>query len=139
MEVDRQGKVGVTYYDFTADTVASPTLDTDYWFTRSGDRGATFSARERVTATSFDMRSAPFAGGFFVGDYEGLDSAGRTFRPVFGVANTGNQANPTDMLATTVRPPFGNTPATEVLSRVDAADARHTPGQLRDVAPARRR
>ena len=28
------------------------------------------------------MRSAPFAGGFFVGDYEGLDSAGRTFEPV---------------------------------------------------------
>jgi hypothetical protein len=139
VEVDPQGNVGVTYYDFTADTVASPTLDTDYWFTRSGDRGATFSARERVTATSFDMRSAPFAGGFFVGDYEGLDSAGRTFKPVFGVANTGNQANPTDMLATTVRPPFSGMPAAEVLSRVGAADTRRTPGRLRGRAPARRR
>jgi hypothetical protein len=58
VEVDRHGNVGVTYYDFTADTVASPTLDTYYWFTRSRDRGATLSARERVTARTFDMRSA---------------------------------------------------------------------------------
>jgi hypothetical protein len=85
------------------------------------------------------MRSAPFAGGFFVGDYEGLDSAGRTFKPVFGVANTGNQANPTDMLATTVRPPFAGPAAAEATARVDAADAGRTPGRLRDIAPARRR
>ena len=139
VEVDRHGNVGVTYYDFTFDTVASPTLDTDYWFTRSRDRGATFSARERVTARTFDMRSAPFAGGFFVGDYEGLDSAGRTFKPVFGVANTGNQANPTDMLATTVGPPFGGSATAGAAARVGVADARHTPGRLGDMAPARRR
>jgi hypothetical protein len=85
------------------------------------------------------MRSAPFAGGFFVGDYEGLDSAGRTFKPVFGVANTGNQANPTDMLATTVGPPFAGSATAGATTRVGAADARHTPGRLRDIAPARRR
>jgi nucleoside-diphosphate-sugar epimerase len=106
---------------------------------RSGDRGATFSARERITARTFDMRSAPFAGGFFMGDYEGLDSAGRTFKPVFGVANTGNQANPTNMLATTVRLPIAGPAAAEATARVDAADARHTPGRLRTVAPTRRR
>jgi hypothetical protein len=139
VEVDRHGNVGVSYYDFTSDTVASPTLDTDYWFTRSRDRGVTFSARERVTARTFDMRSAPFAGGFFVGDYEGLDSAGRTFKPVFGIANTGSQANPTDVLATTVHPPFGGPAPAEESRRVGAADASGTPGRLLSVAPARRR
>jgi hypothetical protein len=73
------------------------------------------------------------------GDYEGLDLAGRTFKPVFGVANTGNQANPTHMLATTARPPFGGPAIAEVASRVDAADAGRTPGRLRGAAPARRR
>jgi len=33
----------------------------------------------RLTDVSFDMRLAPFAGGFFTGDYEGLASDGNDF------------------------------------------------------------
>jgi len=50
------------------------------------------------------MRSAPFAGGFFTGDYEGLESAGTTFIPFVSFANTGNAANPTDIFAARVTP-----------------------------------
>ena len=38
-------------------------------------------SEERVTPTSFDMRSAPDANGLFVGDYEGLSALGTTFYP----------------------------------------------------------
>ena len=48
------------------------------------------------------MLTAPFAVGFFVGDYEGLDASGTTFHPFFVAANSGNTANRTDVFATTV-------------------------------------
>jgi hypothetical protein len=103
VDIDAHGDVGVTYYDFTADDPSGGTLDTDYWFTSSHDAGATFSARRRLTDRSFDMRTAPDAGGFFVGDYEGLTSAAGRFLPVFVTANDGNLANRTDVFSTSVR------------------------------------
>ena len=50
------------------------------------------------------MKTAPFAGGFFVGDYEGLATIGSTFVPLFVQANTGNTANRTDVFETTASP-----------------------------------
>jgi hypothetical protein len=55
-------------------------------------------------AGPFDMKTAPFAGGFFVGDYEGLATIGSTFVPLFVQANTGNTANRTDVFETTASP-----------------------------------
>lgn len=78
---DAQGNVGVTLYDFRNDNAAAG-LSTDQWFLHSADKGLTWS-QERVTPTSFDMRAAPFARGYFVGDYEGLDAAGSTFTSFF--------------------------------------------------------
>jgi BNR/Asp-box repeat len=108
VEIDEHGNVGVTYYDFTFDNPAGGPLDTDYWFTSSRDGGATFSERRRLTEGSFDMRTAPDARGFFVGDYEGLTSAGGRFLPVFVTANSGDLANRTDVFSTAVRPAFGH-------------------------------
>ncbi len=105
IRVDGAGNLGVTYYDFRNDTVASPSLDTDVWFLRSTDGGQTFT-EERLTPSSFDMRAAPVARGFFVGDYTGLAAAGQTFKPLFGQAGAGG----TDVFATTIRAPFGSTP-----------------------------
>ena len=105
VDVNRRGRVAVTYYDFSPDTPASPALATDYWVTRSANGGDTFSRREEVTEHAFDMRSAPFAGGFFVGDYEGLASVG-SFKPLFVVANDQNTANPTDAFSTRVHGPL---------------------------------
>ena len=103
VDVDDRGNVGVTYYDFTADDPSGGPLATDYWFTSSRDGGATFSPRRRLTDRSFDMRTAPDARGFFVGDYEGLTSTGGRFLPVFVTANSGNLANRTDVFSTSVR------------------------------------
>ncbi|HEX5782609.1 MAG TPA: sialidase family protein, partial [Solirubrobacteraceae bacterium] len=103
VEVNEDGDIGVTYYDFTADDPAGIPLQTDYWFTSSRDDGATFSARRRLTERSFDMRTAPFANGFFVGDYEGLTTADDRFLPVFVTANDGNLANRTDVFSTAIR------------------------------------
>jgi hypothetical protein len=108
VEVNEDGDIGVTYYDFTADDPAGTPLQTDYWFTSSRDGGATFSARRRLTERSFDMRTAPFANGFFVGDYEGLTTAGERFLPVFVTANDGNLANRTDVFSTAVRASAGS-------------------------------
>jgi hypothetical protein len=116
VHVRANGHVAVNYYDFTFDDPSGGTLDTDYWATGSRNGGATFSPRERVTPNSFDMRTAPDARGFFVGDYEGLTSANQVFYPVFVQANNGNLANRTDVFSTTFRPSFGASFTPEVLA-----------------------
>jgi hypothetical protein len=107
VHVDPAGTLGVTYYDFTRDDPTGGPLDTDAWFTASRDGGLTFTPRERLTEAPFDMRAAPDAEGFFVGDYEGLTWAKGTFVPVFVLANAGDAANPTDVVSTTVSPDAG--------------------------------
>ena len=57
------------------------------WFTRSADGGQTWS-EERVTPESFDMREAPVARGYFVGDYEGLSAVGTTFYPFWSQSDS---------------------------------------------------
>jgi hypothetical protein len=103
VEVGSDGTVGVTYYDFRNNTSDPNTLWTDYFIIRSHDGGTTFGNEEHV-AGPFDMKTAPFAGGFFVGDYEGLATISSTFIPLFVQANTGNTANRTDAFETTASP-----------------------------------
>jgi len=98
VDVNDRGRLGVTYYDFTSDDPSGGTLDTDYWATTARNGNATFSPRQRLTPQSFDMRTAPDAGGYFVGDYEGLTNTGN-FLPVFVAANSGNLANRTDVFS----------------------------------------
>jgi BNR/Asp-box repeat len=104
IDVNEGGRIGVTYYDFTSDNPSGGPLNTDYWSTVSRNGGASFSARNRLTPRSFDMRTAPDAGGFFVGDYEGLTSVPRPFLPVFVAANSGNLTNRTDVFSTSFQP-----------------------------------
>jgi hypothetical protein len=57
-----------------------------------------------LTDASFDIEQAPFARGpfgYFLGEYEGLASAGNTFWPLFAVVNDGDPANRTDIVVTT--------------------------------------
>jgi hypothetical protein len=121
VDVNDRGRIGVNYYDFTPDDPAGGTLDTQYWATASRDGGATFSAREELTRRAFDMRSAPFANGYFVGDYEGLTSVPRTFLPVFVTANNGNLRNPTDAFSTQWRPSFDISSAARRAARARAS------------------
>ncbi len=104
VKVSSAGSVGVTYYDFRTLTTETTTLPTDYWFTSSTDGGATFGNEAHI-AGSFDMLTAPSTTtGFFVGDYEGLDTNGTTFVSFFVQANSGNTANRTDVFATNITP-----------------------------------
>ncbi len=103
IHVNSKGTVGVTYYDFRNLTTQTSTLPTDYWFTSSTNHGTSFGNEVHI-AGSFDMLTAPNASGFFVGDYEGLDTSGTTFRPIFVQANSGNTANRTDVFTTSVTP-----------------------------------
>jgi hypothetical protein len=103
VHVSSNGTVGVTYYDFRSLTTETTTLPTDYWFTSSSNHGGSF-ANEAHIAGPFDMLTAPNAGGFFTGDYEGLDTSGTTFKPFVVLANSGNTSNRTDVFVTTVTP-----------------------------------
>ncbi|BCF95158.1 sialidase family protein [Paraburkholderia largidicola] len=99
INVNTSGTVAVTYYDFR--NLASgniATLPTDIWQTTSTDKGLTFS-NEVHLAGSFDLKTAPNAEGFFVGDYQGLATFGSTFVPFFVQTNSGNLGNRTDVFA----------------------------------------
>jgi Neuraminidase (sialidase) len=95
------GEIAVTHYDFRGDNIDPAVLLTDYWRLLSDDGGATW--REAHIAGPFDMRTAPFARGWFVGDYEGLARAGDGLMPFFVLANSGNVSNRTDVFATTLK------------------------------------
>jgi hypothetical protein len=83
VRVAADGTIGVTYYDFRNNTTDPTTLPTDLFLVHSHDQGLTWKSETRVTPASFDMRNAPVARGFFVGDYEGLAAVGNSFRPFF--------------------------------------------------------
>ena len=104
IHVNSASVVGVTYYDFrdlTDDNTT--TLPTNYWFTSSANSGVSFGGETHLGGP-FDMKTAPNARGFFVGDYQGLDTALTTFLPFFIQTNTGDLSNRTDVFATTVTP-----------------------------------
>ena len=98
VHVDTDGTVAVTYYDLRNNTPDPGTLDTDYFAVtcESASESCTDPAsweEVRITPTSFNIRNAPFARGYFLGDYMGLDNAGNAFLPMFGQAFTPNDAN----------------------------------------------
>ena len=98
--VNSAGVVGVSYYDFRSLTTETATLPTDYWF-RTVTSTLSLGPETHITGP-FDMLTAPFADGFFVGDYEGLTAVGTTFHPFFVAANSGNTANRTDVFTTSI-------------------------------------
>src|SRR6266581_3986649 len=101
--VNSAGVVGVTFYDFRSLTTETSTLPTDYWFRPvtpiSG--GLSLGSETHITGP-FDMLTAPFASGFFVGDYEGLTAVDTTFHPFFVAANSGTTSNRTDVFTTSI-------------------------------------
>lgn len=102
ISVAADGTVAVSYYDLRNDTSDPDTLLADYWIIHSHDGGATWS--EEHISGPFDIKTAPIAGGYFLGDYQGLTSAKNTFLSVFVQANSGNTANRNDVFFTTITP-----------------------------------
>ena len=109
VHVAASGDVAVSYYDFRKDVSGDTELSTDYWITHchaACDQESSWPASQenQLTTASFDMRSAPYAIGYFVGDYEGLDNFGSTFTPFF-VQAIGTHATPdTDAYYSTAGP-----------------------------------
>jgi hypothetical protein len=94
VDVAQDGTVSVTYYDFRNNTPNPNTLPTDYWVvhchaSQTGDcsQGSQYGAEVRLTNAPFNMERAPVAGGYFLGDYEGLANdvarEGADFTPFF--------------------------------------------------------
>jgi len=101
--VATDGTVGVTYYDFrglTPDNTA--TLPTDIWFKSAPRGGDLAGAAETHVTGPFNFLAAPIAGGYFLGDYEGLSASGTRFVGVDDITNcnsTSCGSNPTDTYA----------------------------------------
>jgi hypothetical protein len=82
--VANDGELAVLYYD-DARNDASPGIPTDVYLRHSADGGQTWSAPQLLA--SFDFANAPVAGGYFVGDYQGLAAIGPSgLLAFFGVA-----------------------------------------------------
>ena len=80
VHVRSDGTIGVTYYDFRADTIDRATLPTVYRLATSKDG---VSWRESGIEDAFELRRAPVAKGFFLGDYQGLSSNGSAFSALY--------------------------------------------------------
>ena len=93
VDVTRDGTVMVTYYDFRQATPRVNAL-TRAWM--DGFRRVGGTVTERPLGAAFDIRTAPFARGYFLGDYQGLTDAGPFALPFFVRARP-STANPTDV------------------------------------------
>jgi hypothetical protein len=103
IKVTSTGTIGVTYYDLRSNTPA-PGLPTDYWFVHchaSCTNAANWT--EAHVAGPFDEEQAAVAGGYFVGDYEGLDTIGQDFGAFFGQA-IDQATDPSDVYFTRLTP-----------------------------------
>jgi hypothetical protein len=105
VKVAANGTVGVTYYDFRNNTSA-PGLTTDYWFVscQSACADASHWGGEQHVAGPFDEEQAADAGGYFLGDYEGMVTIGNAFGPFFVQAVSRATGNPSDVFYATVTP-----------------------------------
>ena len=111
LSVASDGTVGVSYYNLQNATAATPGL-TDAFIvhchaaTNDCTNPANWAAggQTRLSTTgSFDMTTAPSAGGFFVGDYEGLATSGTIFDPFFVMAKPIASHGRTDPFASTAK------------------------------------
>ncbi|HEV8661752.1 MAG TPA: sialidase family protein [Candidatus Methylomirabilis sp.] len=100
VHVSADGIVGVTYYDFRNNTPKPKTLPTDYFIvhchqsaTISCAKPANWGNEVQLTDASFDMRKAPFARGFFTGDYEGLTASGDKLGALFSMPHGADPAS----------------------------------------------
>lgn len=104
VKVNTSGTVAVSYYDFrNLATGNTTTLPTDFWLTTSTNGGTSFG-NERHVDGPFDMKTAPIARGYFLGDYTGLDNVQTNFVTFFARTNSGNTANRTDIVSSNVAP-----------------------------------
>lgn len=79
--VSPDGVVGVAYYSFRNDPARSVLVDEYLAVSRNG--GRKFAKSVRVSSSSWDLRWAAVARGFFLGDYQGLVAGRKMFHPLW--------------------------------------------------------
>ncbi len=98
VHVASDGTIGVSYYDFRRNDVGTGALETDYWLVRCRPKDQTTCSKDdgwrevRVTESSFDARHAPFARGYFIGEYAGLAADGADFLTLFSQTHEADRA-----------------------------------------------
>ncbi len=95
VHVASDGTVGVTYYDFR-NNAPDPGLPTDQWFIHchpTSDCTDPANWAENHVDGPFDIENAATAGGYFLGDYEGLASIGTTFTSFFSKTTATDKDN----------------------------------------------
>jgi hypothetical protein len=105
VKVAADGTVGVTYYDFRNNTSA-PGLTTDYWLVTCGSacsNPSSWAGNETQIGGPFDLEQAANAGGYFLGDYEGLAATGNSFGAFFDRAIS-QSTNPSDVFYSLLSP-----------------------------------
>jgi hypothetical protein len=105
VEVAADGTVGVTYYDFRNNTSA-PGVTTDYWLVHchsACSSPSSWAGNETHVGGPFDTEQAANAGGYFLGDYEGLVTTGNAFGAFFDMA-LNQSTNPSDVFYSLVSP-----------------------------------
>jgi hypothetical protein len=124
------GEVGVSYTDLRNDDPNDKSrLLATHWLAVSADGGNTWQETQLVSP--FDLQNAPFAGGYFLGDYEGLVHSGASFLPLFTVARDGDQANRTDIFFRPAdAPPLARSPVVALESMFRGARERWRFGTL---------
>ena len=102
--VNDRGQVAVTYYDLRNYDPNNPKLPTNYWMRISPEGGRQYGPDIALAAHSFNLLTAPEAGGWFLGDYEGLTTKGSSFVALY-CATTGHPNNATDCYSVKVKAP----------------------------------
>ncbi|MFI6148717.1 sialidase family protein [Streptomyces sp. NPDC051109] len=101
--VDERGTVALTYYDLRflkpGDTTTLPTA----YQLATLPHGDPKRRTERRISRIFDWLQAPFAGGYFLGDYQGLVADGKGFRAVLTETHSGAPQNRTDVYSGSFR------------------------------------
>src|SRR5215831_41126 len=111
IHVASDGTIGLLYYDLENSTAAQPGL-TDAFIahchsaTSDCSSPASWAAGGETrlsTSGSFDYTTAPNANGLFLGDYDGLTSAGTTFKALFAMSKPVATAGASDAFSNSAR------------------------------------
>lgn len=124
LHVAADGTVGVSYYDLRSDTATAP-LSTDAWLARSRDGGATWT--DLRIGDTFDLTTAPFANGLFVGDYTGLADIDGRFVPFHARTTALGEDNLTDVVAVSLAKVPASPPAQTAAAKRAEIRARQAP------------
>jgi hypothetical protein len=102
------GTVGVTFFDFRADDLEDDPLDTIYFLAHCHadvddcSDEANWADSPLNGPPPFDLRVAPDARGYFLGDYSGLSDIGSAFLAFFSMSNSAS--DPATVYSSSVAP-----------------------------------